>query len=896
MKIHMRSWSGGLRWLAGVLLVAALPTVVRAEGIDTPIKRIYIVAHPHLDIGYTEPPQVVEEECKRQIDNEMAFAKEHPDYKWTIEETWQLRQWMKRSSPEEIETLMKLIRDGRFGLGGGHSTLHSSKAGIEELNRYLYDSERLRREYNIPIETVMHDDSPGLPWSYPQVLSKSGIKYLVAGMNLFIGGGFDAPYHPYLMEWEGPDGSRVITWVTWTGYFEGVGYYGFRWRRGELDVTRLETALKEVVAGGYPYEALMIQCSADNYHSARLAQSVYQAAREWNATHDNPKFLMARPEDFFADVLANNPKLPVMKGDWISPWDTIQMIEPQSEMIAKNAQDVLLTAEKTWALATALGAEGYPHDLFRQAWDDVLVIDEHSGAGDLAKRGGAAQEEIDELADYFDQKVLALRKAQGDTGQSGAEALFSHLKFDSSAVLVFNPLSWTRTDTVAIPMHAGLAEGTADLWDPQTSKSVPTQVVETAAGQSVIFVADSVPALGVKRYAIRPAAGSDEKTKKDPEDRPSSAPSRLENDRFRIDVAKDGSIRSLYDKKAKKELVFPGVDAFGSLIQRTNSEYFMSAPGKRVDVQGPVTISTGRSGPVSHSLVIRRDNSPLPETEIVLYDDLDRVDFLETVDRDSMERATMADNALVFSFVFPMNLSDAAVRLDTPAGWFQPSQDSAPGVIALRWNPEHSVNLEGEDYNLSLISPDVYTVEVRPAVSEDRRTTATLVASTFYRKVDEAQIKGGVIGNAVVEAAFPPRWTMRYSLVSKTAAFDPLAAERIAWEGCTPLVGGLSPEGEGALSLEKPIRFLAVDAPNVLLFDMKAAEFGDDIILKMQEAGGESATAVVSSDVFTVANARETNLVERDLEKVFDVRDNEFRVAFRPHEIKCVRLTLSPRQ
>ena len=216
-------------------LAYGLPAVSPAKGIESPVKTIYLVAHPHLDIGYTDPPQVVEEVYKKRIDEEMAFTRAHPDYKWNIEETWQLRQWLSRSSTSETQALMRLIRDGRIGLAGGHSTLHSGKAGIEELNRYVYDAEALRKQYRVPIRTVFHNDSPGLPWSYPQLLEKSGFRYLVTGLNLFIGGGFDAPYHPCLFWWEGPDGSRILTWTTWTGYYEVNAHYGFRRKEGDFD-------------------------------------------------------------------------------------------------------------------------------------------------------------------------------------------------------------------------------------------------------------------------------------------------------------------------------------------------------------------------------------------------------------------------------------------------------------------------------------------------------------------------------------------------------------------------------------------------------------------------------------------------------------------------------------
>ena len=415
-----------------------------------------------------------------------------------------------------------------------------------------------------------------------------------------------------------------------------------------------------MVTSGYPYDAVMVQASSDNDVNRRMSRAVYEAALKWNREEGSPRMVMARPEDFFAHVLARKPKLPVLKGSWDSPWDTMQMIEPQSEKATKNAQDLLPAIEKAWALATALGSGGYPAQDLARAWDDVLVIDEHSGADGLAKRGGATQEETDATGDYFQRKLDSLLRTMQTAGDSGAEALFSHVKVQEPSIVVFNPLSWPRTDVVEAPLPADAGGAPPRVIDPQTGADVPAQVILRDGVRFLAFTAADVPSLGLKRYAIRADGAA-----RAPAGASSAAA--VENGMFRVEAAPDGTIRSLYDKTANRELVSPNPAAFGSMILRNNKDFFVMADGVRVDAPTSVSASRGMEGPVHRSLVIRRENSPMPETEIILTDGLRRVDVVATVDRDRMATAPL-DDALVYSLAFPLNLPGAVCRLDTPAG------------------------------------------------------------------------------------------------------------------------------------------------------------------------------------------------------------------------------------
>src|SRR4051794_35226504 len=66
------------------------------------IKRILVLPHAHLDIGFTLPPDQVARDYKDSIDAAIRLVRENPDFRWTIESTWMLNQWLRRTRNSQL--------------------------------------------------------------------------------------------------------------------------------------------------------------------------------------------------------------------------------------------------------------------------------------------------------------------------------------------------------------------------------------------------------------------------------------------------------------------------------------------------------------------------------------------------------------------------------------------------------------------------------------------------------------------------------------------------------------------------------------------------------------------------------------------------------------------------
>ncbi len=57
-------------------------------GVSSSIKKVFVVGHEHMDIGFDAPPETMKGWCKAHIDTQIAYARTRPDFKWNIEDTW----------------------------------------------------------------------------------------------------------------------------------------------------------------------------------------------------------------------------------------------------------------------------------------------------------------------------------------------------------------------------------------------------------------------------------------------------------------------------------------------------------------------------------------------------------------------------------------------------------------------------------------------------------------------------------------------------------------------------------------------------------------------------------------------------------------------------------------
>jgi alpha-mannosidase len=731
---------------------------------------------------------------------------------------------------------------------------------------------------------VLFNDVPGVAWSYPQAMARSGIKYLVCGMNMFIGGGFTQPYPSYLFRWQSSDGSSVLAWSTQNAYIEGWNTYGIPFgSSGSVNKSKLTSALKAMTDAGYPYDAILVDHSTD----AGISQAEYAAAASWNATYQNPQIIPATARDFFEYMEDKyTTQIPVKTGNWTPIWDTCQMMEPQSEKIVRNSQDLVPAAEKLWAIASELGRGTYPATSFDNAWDMQLTENEHAGAGGCWDYYWT-QAQVDAAnQQYWDYASSCLSDTSATLATGTAAFLGATQHPDRDTIAVFNPLSWTRTDLVRVKVPPALLAADFTLSDAATSTVVPCQ--KDASTAEVLFVAADVPSLGFKRFKIAYS----------PQPTPSTSlvagSNWIENQSFRVEIDAAGHVSGILDKRNSRQLVnAASTYDFGRAIKGTNTEYFYGINQTVTDAVSP-SIATRLNGPVAASIRVTNTSHPLAASEIVLYDALDHIDLVNTPDRRFMDYAPHSVNTMLYGFTFPFSLSNYTPRIDTAAGWLNPVTDSIAGSFASQHADQHGVDLSEANYGITLCTPDVMVHAFGGFQCWTYPPAEPTVVSTFIRYVDETLLRGGAMGYVIVEPGSSPQWDLRYALRPHLRGFDSVADARFGWEVCTPLIAQYLPAGPGGIFGSDSRALFTVSAPNVVITDIKKADYGSGMIVKLKEIAGTSASATFASWHFGIAGAWLTTPLEENLAPASVTAGQTISLSMAPGELVTLRLNVVP--
>ena len=891
---------------------------VRAAGIDSNIKYLFVVEMSHLDIGFTDPPDEVAEFYKWNIDHAMAICHADPDYKWTIEEIWQLEQWMARSSSSEINDLKNLVKQGRIGLTAGYATMHSGVLGHEEINRFLYPAKEISEAWNISIETIIQDDVPGYSWALPQVLNKSNVKYMVTGINTWADLGKPSiPMSDIPFYWQGPDGSKVLTWISFGAYIEGFFDYGLTNLANAFNT--LSSKLPQLESEGYPYNATLVLRAGDNQDTDLTMTNL---ARQWNNTYDNPKIVLAHPEDFFKYLEENyGSNFPTYSGDWTSWWDILGITQPQS--ITKNrwAHDNILSAEKLSTINQLLGTQTYPMEDIELAYKKMMEFDEHMTGG-APWPGLMTSEETQRQNEILCGYASTAYNKTTEVLDTALETLAGNVRSDNQSIIVFNPLSWNRTDIVKAELSNELFSQPFNLIDSETGLPVPYQKLSDVLGdidyngivdivdivivalafgskpgdpnwnpdadlnnddlvdivdivlvaidfgelvtsKQIMFVARDIPSIGYKRYEINISQWGEIDSGS-----VNVSGNVIENQFYEITFDEsDGHIVSIYDKEADRELV-NGLSEFefNQAIKCSNDQLWS---GLYSDVPtGTCTVTVGLNGPVAKSISVNRNDSPFVKTEVILYDGIKRIDLVNIMNRDLMEWVDYTTGLVYYAYTFPFNLSNFNVKLEIANAFMTPEVDNLPDANVAYFTTQHGLEMFEADYGITWASKETFIHEfegINLYATTFSPAEATLV-SRFLKKEDEGKFIGGSIGPIEQEPGASPILGHTYSFTSHAGPFDPVNTSQFVWAHSNPLLAKETSSNPDGVLTSPSMSFFDVNSSNVMIVNVKKANFGDDYIFRLQEIEGMQTTVKLNSPYFNISQATLTNNVEEDIE------------------------------
>jgi hypothetical protein len=829
-------------WLT--VSVAAGGAVYKAAPVEMKHMRqwtIYVLAHSHHDLGYTDiQPHIVEKQM-HNLDVAMDEARLTKDYPpgarfiWNAEVLWSVDDYLTHY-PQNEPKLIAAIKDGAIYPNGWYANELTGLCRPEELLRLSTFGLKLEEKTGVPIDSAMISDVPGLSWGCIQALNEAGIRYLSDGPNYFDRIGHtlvdteDKPFY-----WLSPSGkNKVLVWTSWRGY-------GLAAESGPLrnlkTQERLISHLEKLEEEHYPYDIAYVRWSGfgDN---AVPDDGLAPFVKDWNQTHASPKFIIANTSTAFHALEDKyGGQIPTYQGEFTPYWEDGSGSSAHETSLNREAAERLVQAETLYALLQPRKA---PIDSLNAAWRDVIMYDEHTwGAWDSVSNpnrpGGKEQ---------WDYKQAFAVNADQHAGELLQRAVSDRGAVTPGQFDVFNTHNWSRSDIVTLSRDASTM---GDVVKDADGHQVPSQRLSTG---ELAFLAKDVPPLGSKRFSVTGGTSSAISTTL------RAGNLELANDWFTIKLdPKTGGIAEWVNK-----------DHPGNLIdnhQANLNDYAYVVGGGLTNVQysGTPKITVKESGPLVASLLVE-GSAPGTRSfsrEIKIYRDIPRIDIVDNLDKTDVLEVEAGHVA------FPFNLPDGQVRLDSQFAVTRPELDQIPGANKNWFSVARWADISSAKYGVTLATVDAPMMEVGGI-------TATLVRSqgdprVFRTKVDRTQTIYSWIFNNHWETNYKASQhgmlTYRYSLQTHDA-YDALAASRFGADASQPLL--IFPASGAGLAAPR----MTVNPNSLLLTAFKSSDDGKAWIVRVFNPSDDSVTARMNWAAPRPSQFWRSDLSEKPLEKIND--------------------------
>ena len=896
---------------------------------------VHVVQTSHHDVGYTDLASNVLRVHDQWLNDAIDIAEatqNQPDdaqFRIVIEQAWSLVHFLHHAPAGRASRILGLLREGQFELTALFGNMTSELCSPEEMIRCLYPSFRLKREYGIPLVSAEHNDITGISWGVCQALTSAGIRFFAPGLPLYYNWGgpgmesfwdeaaiFGRP-GPGAFWWQAPAGQKLLFWCNNTGCGGD----------SHPNLPGLTEALQRAETNGYLYDVLRWPVNGGARDNSPYVLGFAETIRDWNARWAYPHLVSSTNAKFLADFepCLNAPgaqPLPTWQGELPGQDYPVGATSTAgATAVNRNTHAVLMSAEKLAAIAGQTTDYAYQADQLDEAYEEVLMHDEHSW-GHHFPAGPSA------LAGQLEKAVHAYRGAAlaHDTLNKAMARIADHVHVEGEGypLVVFNLTGEPRSEVVREPLReldncgstmvsvppepdsAGYLRGVLlqDRWhvnlppeifsghfqlvDAQTGEEVTTQLIEIKPDSTVpyaperagagagskrygffelpaglkldlCFTAENVPAYGYKTYRIVPGA--------EPKARRSIRRARansVENEFYQVTADRKSGALSILDKESGRELVDAGcAHRFGALVVRDplGSKWTCERMHVRKGEAGPVCTTLELTGAVH--------GHPAIHQSVTLYQGQKRIDVALRILKD----ATPLLDAHV---AFPFKLANPSFRYEGVLAVMSPGLDDLPGSQLDRLAVQNWVKATEGEFSVlwsALDAPVASLGQLWPGyVSPAHRCLVTDEVKHHQRVTAEQMTHGWIYSDIAYNnlgtnfaVSQNGELLLRYVISTRTGNVPDQEATAFGWQAVTPLaqiLGSTLPDA--TLAPSGSFLTLESEGSSVTLLTLKRAEDQRGLIARLWNPGSAPATARLHIMFGPMTGALRANAVEED--------------------------------
>lgn len=743
-----------------------------------------VMGQSHIDTAWLWPLRETRRKCGRTFSTVLNLLDQYPDFVYLCSQPLQF-EWIKEHYPELYRRIKRHVKSGRwepFGALWVESDCNVP-SGESMIRQILYGNRFFRKEFGMQSRCAWLPDAFGYSWSLPQIFKKAQIDTFLT-TKITWSRFTEFPYS--MFQWEGVDGTRIL------GLMPPLNYNGLmrpsdcveQWKlfKQKDKVDELPYAFGYGDGGGGP------------------TMEMIETARRLHNIVGIPKCRMSRIQDSVDRMRAQMDfdGLPVYNGElYLEYHRGCQTSQARTKRNNRKCELLLRNAELFGSLALLEGAK-YDQKTLYEAWKILLTNQFH----DILPGSSITEVYQDTERDYGRLAALA-------GGVQDAALRYLTAKIDTSgegaAIVVFNALSWPRTDVTML--DAPPLKGAFAIVGPD-GEAVPHQSV---AGGKVLFEARNVPPLG---YAVYHAVKG--RRNAEPSGSLHASEKRIENDYLRITLDANGSLSSVYDKLEEREVLEAGQRGNDLLLfdDRPHGNDAWDIDPNYEDIQwrpeAPESIAVIENGPIRAVVrVVRKTARSVIVQDLTLYAHAPRLDFVSEVD--------WHEKRVLLKAAFPVDVRASNATYETQFAAIERAVHHNTAWDRARYEvPVHRwADLSEGGYGVSVLNDSKYGFDT----------------------------KGNVMRLSLLRAPIDPdpaadqgKHLFTYSLYPHDGDWRNGVVQQ-AHELNNPLVTVASAATKGPLP--RAAAFASVDADNVIVDTVKRHEDSDALIVRLYEAQGQ---------------------------------------------------------
>ncbi len=828
---------------------------------------IRAVGNSHIDMAWlwswTETVEVVRNTFRSVLD----LMREYPDFKFSMSSA-RAYDWIQEKYPDLFEQIRQRVKEGRWEIVGGMWVEPdlNMPSGESLVRQILLGKRYFQKNFGVDVKIGWNPDSFGYNWQLPQIYKKSGIDYFVTQKLIWAHEFTSFPYK--LFWWQAPDGSRILT------YFPH--HYG-----GGIDADGLGADLSIWMPSIYGDDTKnnpeMMHLYGVGDHGGGPTRTMLDHAAKLTAPETIfPKFEFSLASGFFEDL---EKKLPSMQ---VPTWNDELYFEAHRGVFTsqaetkhriRSAEEQIFNAEEFASLATLYGLR-YPQENLELAWKNLLFDQFH----DVMPGSGIAVNYLEAKRNLEDVDRVTTEVSRNSIYEIAAHA---NIQGDGAAVMVFNSLSWPRTEVIEVDAQLPSPARYVEVVD-SVGKQTPSQLLymdgDTHRAHFLLLV--HPPALGYQTYFVRGV-----------EDEPSSSSDlkalngSLENEFLRLMIdPKTGCMTSLILKRTGTETFAPSETESGgpnNSVCANLLQTFVDKPKlmgvwnldawnidadfekQHWDLDKADEVRLVESGPLRAIIRVKNHfQNSFFVRDITMYAGVPRVDVTM--------RAEWHEKHILLKVAFPLSSHNKMAAFEIPFGAVErpttrktPAERAQFEVPAQRW-----ADISDDEHGFSLLNDCKYGYDAK----------GNVLRLSLLRSPDFPDPHADEGEHQFTYSLYPHDGTWRQALT-------PARGYEVNYK----VIAMPSEKHTGVLGAEHS--FLQVEPGNVIVTSVKKAEDDDALVVRFYEWAGKE-TDVRLQLPEGAESAAETNLMEKP-EKTLDLNSGAMTVHTRPYEIKTVKIRFS---